>query len=55
MRKYAKRLIACAAHEITASKTKTPTAFQVSNKLRPQLVNLMGEDGFARLFRARLR
>jgi hypothetical protein len=49
MRDFAERLIACETRENKSSGTKTPAAFPVCEKLRPQLANLMGNTGFCAL------
>ena len=49
MRNFAKRLIAYEALKQRSSPTKTPAAFHVIDKLRPQLTMLMGIGGFRAL------
>jgi len=49
MRNFAKRLIDYESSENKLSETKTPAAFPVAEKLRPQLVTLMGSGGFRAL------
>lgn len=49
MRDFAERLIAYETRETKSSETKTPTAFPVSEKLRPHLVTVMGNTGFRAL------
>jgi hypothetical protein len=48
MENFAKSLMACEAFENKSSET-SPETFQVFNKLRPQLVILMGTGGFCAL------
>ena len=48
MRHFAKRLIVFEARD-DSSKTKTSAAFPIPEKLRQQLVTLMGEGGFRAL------
>ena len=49
MRNFARRLIDYETRENTSPETKTPAAFHVAEKLRPQLVTLMGNGGFRAL------
>ena len=49
MRNFAKRLMSCEALGNKSSRSKTPTAFQVCEKLRPHLATLMGNAGFRAL------
>ena len=49
MRDFAERLIAYETRENKSSETKTPMAFLVGEKLRPQLAALMGNVGFRAL------
>ena len=46
MRDFSQRLIAFETRGIKSSGTKTPAAFHVFEKLRPQLATLMGNTGF---------
>ena len=46
MRDFAERLIAYETRGNKSSETNTSAAFQVCEKLRPQLANLMGNTGF---------
>jgi hypothetical protein len=46
---FAERLIACETRGNKSSRTKTPAAFPVCEKLRPHLVPLMGNTGFCAL------
>ncbi len=46
MRDFAERLIAYETRGNKSSETKTSAAFNVCEKLRPQLANLMGNTGF---------
>lgn len=48
-RDFAERLIAHETRENRSSETKTPAAFLVGEKLRPQLATLMGDVGFRAL------
>jgi hypothetical protein len=50
MRHFARRLVAYETRGDKSSKTKTPAVFSVSEKLRPHLAALMGEDGYRALF-----
>ena len=53
IRDFAERLIAYETSGDEFSETKTPAAFLVCDKLRPQLATLMGDGGFrALLWRA---
>jgi hypothetical protein len=45
-RHLAKRLIVCETQSTKTSGTRHPTAFEVCEKLRPQLATLMGNGGF---------
>ena len=49
MRDFAERLIAYETRENKSSEIKTPLAFLVGEKLRPQLAALMGNVGFCAL------
>jgi len=49
MRNFAARLIAYETRGKRSSETKTPTAFFVVDKLRPQLTTFMGNAGFRAL------
>ena len=49
MRHFAKRLIDYDASRSKSSETKTPAAFHICEKLRPQLTTLMGNGGFRTL------
>jgi hypothetical protein len=49
MRSFAKRLMAHETLRNKSSKPKAPAAFQVTEKLRAQLVTLMGNGGFQAL------
>jgi hypothetical protein len=49
MRDFAERLIAYEARANKSSKTKTPAACLVIDRLRPQLATLMGNIGFRAL------
>src|SRR5688572_1229496 len=49
LRHFAKRLMAYEMREHHSSGTKTPAAFHVCEKLRPQLATLMGNSGFRAL------
>ena len=49
MRHFAKRLIDYDASRSKSSETKTPAAFHICEKLRPQMTTLMGNGGFRTL------
>ena len=49
MRDFAERLIAFETRGNSSSKTKTPAAFLVDEKLRPHLATLLGNIGFRAL------
>lgn len=49
MREFAERLIAFETTVNNSSKTKTPAAFLVDEKLRPHLTTVMGNVGFRAL------
>jgi hypothetical protein len=49
MRNFAKRLLVCEAMGRIAAKVHTSDAFDVYEKLRPQLATLLGNDGFRAL------
>ena|ERR1039457_1147160 len=49
MRKFAKRLIVCETNGNKSSATKSPAAFPIPAKLRPQLTTLVGNGGFRAL------
>jgi len=49
MRNFARRLIVCEANGSKSIHTNAPEAFNVCEKLRPQLVTLMGNGGFGAL------
>src|SRR5476651_184742 len=49
MRDFAERLIAYETEGSKSSETKAPTAFLVSERLRPHLARLMGKVGFREL------
>ena len=46
---FAKRLVDYETRGLLSSKTLSPVAFEVSDKLRPQLATLMGIGGFRAL------
>ncbi len=50
MRAFAERLIACEARDNESPGTKSPTAFPVCERLRPQLATLVGNTGVRSLF-----
>ena len=49
MRDFAARLVAFEMQGTPASRTQTPVAFEVCEKLRPHLATLMGTTGFCAL------
>ena len=49
MRRLAKRLIGSETRRYKSSEAKKPTAFHVSEKLRPHLATLVGNEGFRAL------
>jgi len=49
MRKFATRLISYESSKKKSSETMTPAAFHIWEKLRPNLVTLMGNGGFGAL------
>ncbi len=55
MRNLAKRIIACETDGDSSAGAKMPDAFHVFEKLRPQLVPLMGKGGFRALISRALR
>jgi hypothetical protein len=50
MRNFAERLIAYETRGKKSSRTKSPAAFTVCEKLRPHLATLVGKGGFHALF-----
>jgi len=55
MRNLAKRIIACETDGDPSAETQIPDAFRAFEKLRPQLVPLMGLGGFRALISRALR